>query len=347
MGDTPVPFRVPCFRQAENVLAPVFVGVIERPIIIEEGSMDSSPETTGAFKALSNNLASTVDLASRAVVETNAGRRLRSSGVHWREGTVVTVSHALRHEDDVSVTVADGRTLVDKLAGRDPGSDLAVLTIDGTGIPVANIAEPSSSRVGQLVLSLGRADAFTSAGLGIICSFGGPWRTWRGALIDQMIRPDIGLYHGFSGGPLVDSRGLVLGINTSGLSPSSALTVPASTVNRVMDELLKTGRVPRGFLCVGLSPVKIPRRIVEAHRLSTAAGLIVVTVEPDGPADKAGLLVGDMLAALNGITVAETDDVQSVLDPELIGKTVTASIIRGGLPIQVEITVAQRPGKSC
>ena len=139
----------------------------------------------------------------------------------------------------------------------------------------------------------------------------------------------------------------MLGINTSGLSRSSALTVPASTVNRVMDELLKTGSVSRGFLGVGLYAVKIPRRIVEAHGLSTSAGLIVVTVEPDGPADKAGLLVGDMLVALNGIAVAETDDVQSVLDPELIGKTVTASIIRGGSPMQVEITVAQRPGRRC
>src|SRR5262245_66311715 len=114
--------------------------------------MDSlSPEATGAMEAFSNNLAATVELAGRAVVETNAGRRLRSSGVHWREGTVVTVSHALRHEDDVSVTVADGRTLVAKLAGRDPGSDLAVLTIDGTGIPVANIAEHYTARVGYAV----------------------------------------------------------------------------------------------------------------------------------------------------------------------------------------------------
>src|SRR5262249_25619444 len=162
-------------------------------------------------------------------VEINGGRRLRSSGVHWREGGVATVSHALRHEDDVRGTIAGGQTLAAKLAGRDPRSDLAVLTIDGAGIPVANNAEPSSARVGRLVLSIGRADGLTSASLGIIGLIGGPWRTWRGALIDKLIRPDIGLYHGFSGGPLVDAMGLVLGINTAGLSRSSALTIPAST----------------------------------------------------------------------------------------------------------------------
>src|SRR5262249_4533722 len=206
--------------------------------------MDSqSPDATGALEAFSNNLAATVELASRAVVEINAGRRLRSSGVHWRQGIVITVSHTLRHEEDVSVTAPDGRTLAAKLTGRDPGSDLAVFTIDGAGIPVASPADASSLKVGQLVLSIGRADALASASLGIISLIGPPWRTWRGALIDRLIRPDVGLYHGFSGGPLVDARGMALGINTSGLSRSSAVTVPVSTVNRVMDELLKTGRV--------------------------------------------------------------------------------------------------------
>jgi S1-C subfamily serine protease len=299
------------------------------------------------MEAFSNNLAAAVGLAGAAVVEINAGRRLRSSGVHWRQDTVVTVSHALRHEEDVAVTGADGRTLVARLTGRDPGSDLAVLSVDGAGIPLAKTSEPTPPRVGQLVLSIGRADGLPSASLGIIGLIGGPWRTWRGALIDQLIRPDVGLYNGFSGGLLVDASGGALGINTSGLSRSAPLTIPSSTVNRVIDELLKTGRISRGFLGVGLYSVKIPRRIVEAHGLSKAVGLIVVNVEPDGPADKAGLLVGDILLALNGIDVTETDDVQCVLDPDLIGKTVTASIIRGGSPLQVEIIVAQRPRRGC
>src|SRR5262249_31409560 len=163
--------------------------------------MDSqSPNITGPIEALSNNLAAVIDLAGGAVVEINSGRRLRSSGVHWRQGTVVTVSHALRHDEDLRVTVAGGRTLIARLTGRDSGSDLSVLAIDGADIPLATSRDTSQARVGQLVLSIGRADGLPSASVGIIGSIGGPWRTWRGALIDQLIRPDLGLYHGFSGG---------------------------------------------------------------------------------------------------------------------------------------------------
>jgi len=307
----------------------------------------SSPEIAGSLGELSNNIAATVDLVSRAVVEINAGRRLRASGVHWRQGAIVTVSHALKHDEDLSVTAVGGRTLAARFVGRDPSSDLAILSIDGTDVQVAQTAGPSAAKVGQLVLAVGRADGLTCASLGIIGMVGGPWRSWRGALIDQLIRPEVGLYHGFSGGPLVDAGGLVLGINTAGLSRGSALTIPAATVDRVTGELSKTGKVSRGFLGVGLYAVRIPSRIVEAHGLSTSAALIVVNVEPDGPADKAGLLVGDMLVALNGIAVKETDDVQAVLDPELIGKSVKASIIRGGSPLEIEITVAQRDRRIC
>jgi serine protease DegQ len=310
--------------------------------------MDSlSSEVTGPLAALSNTLAAVVEYAGRAVVEINAGRRLRSSGVHWRPGTIVTVAHALRHDEDIRITIAGGHALPARLVGRDPGSDLAVLSIDGSELPVTRLAEPSSARVGELALAIGRRNGLASASLGIISLIDGAWRTWRGGLIDQLIRPDMALYHGFSGGPLVDARGLTIGINTSGLSRSAALTIPAVTVNRITDQLSKTGRVARGFLGLGLYAVRIPRRIVEANGLSTATGLIIVNVEPDGPADKAGLLVGDMLTALNGVSVKETDDVQSALDPELIGKAVTASIIRGGLPIEVAVTVGERPSKSC
>ena len=310
--------------------------------------MDSLlPHDTGPLEALSNGLAATVESAGGSVIEINAGRRLRSSGVHWRQGAIVTVAHALRHDEVITVTHAGGRTLQASLIGRDPGSDLAVLSFDGSGIPTAKTAEGASSAVGHLVVAIGRADGIACASLGIISLIAGPWRTWRGGLIDQLIRPDIRLYHGFSGGPLVNALGQTLGINTSGLSRSAALTIPVATVNRVTDELLKTGRVSRGFLGVGLYAVKIPRQIVEAHKLSTAAGLIIVSVEPDGPADKAGLLVGDVLVALNAAAVIETDDVQSALDPELIGKPITASIIRGGLPLEVAIIVAERPRKRC
>lgn len=309
--------------------------------------MDSLSENKGPLQGFSDSLAATVESAGSSVVEINAGRRLRSSGVHWRQGIVVTVSHALKHDEDVSVSGAGGLELRARIAGRDPGSDLAALSIDGGNIPVTKIANPESVRVGQLVLAIGRCDGFAAASLGIIGSIGGSWRTWRGAPIDQLIRPDVGLIRGFSGGPLVNAEGVALGINTAGLSRTSPLTIPASTVNRVVDQLIKAGRVSRGFLGVGLYAVKIPRRIVEAHGLPTSAALIIVNVEPDGPADKAGLVVGDMLVALNGHPVSDTDDVQGALDPDSIGKPVTAAIIRGGSPLNMEIIVAERPRRVC
>jgi len=310
--------------------------------------MDSlSMEGRGPLQSFSDSLAATIELAGSSVVEINAGRRVRSSGVHWRQGVVVTVSHALKHDEDVIVTGAGGLELRAKLAGRDPGSDLAALSIDGGNVPVTKMAEPASIKVGRLVLAIGRADGLAAASIGIISSIGGAWRTWRGAPIDQLIRPDVGLFYGFSGGPLVDVAGLALGINTTGLSRTAPLTIPASTVNRVVDELIKAGKVSRGFLGVGLYAVKVPRRIVEAHGLPTTAALIIVNVEADGPADKAGLVVGDMLVALNGRPVSDTDDVQGALDPELVGKPMTAAIIRGGSPLNVEITVAERPRRAC
>jgi S1-C subfamily serine protease len=306
----------------------------------------SSPEVTGPAAALSNSFSAAVELAGKSVVEINSGRRFRASGVHWRQGTIVTAAHALRHEEDIKVTIAGGRSLPAKLAGRDGGSDLAVLSLDAAELPVTQIAG-SSPAVGQVVLAVGRVDGLASASLGIVSLITGPWRTWRGALIDQLIRPDIALYHGFSGGPLVDAQGQTIGINTSGLSRYSAVTIPASTINRVADELSKTGRVARGFLGLGLYGVRIPRRIMEAQGLASAAGLIIVNVEPDGPADKAGLLVGDLLIALNGVPVKETEDVQAALDPDLTGKPVVASILRGGLPLEVSITVGERPHRRC
>jgi S1-C subfamily serine protease len=309
--------------------------------------MDSLPEGRGSLQSFSDSLAGVVESAGNSVVEINTGRRLRSSGVHWRQGIVVTVSHALKHDEDIRITGAGGFELRARIAGRDPGSDLAAVSIDSANIPVAKAAEQASLRVGQVVLAIGRSDGLAAASFGIISWIGGAWRTWRGAPIDHLIRPDVGLIPGFSGGPLVDAEGFVLGINTAGLSRTAPLTVPVSSVNRVVDELVKAGKVSRGFLGVGLYGVKIPRRVVEAHGLTTAAGLVIVNVELDGPADKAGLVVGDILVALNGHPVSETDDVQGALDPESIGKAVTASIIRGGSPLNVEITVAERRRRAC
>ena len=300
------------------------------------GVMASSTQSLPAF---SDALADAVAAAGRSVVAIHARHRIPSSGVLWRPGILVTADHTLRRSEEITVTLPDNREATATLAGRDPGSDLAVLKIDAPGVDAAKTAPAASLKTGHLVLAIGRRGANgVSASLGVIGALSGPWRTWRGGQIEQFIRPDVSLYPGFSGGPLVNTEGEVLGINTSALTRGMGVTVPASTVNRVADELLKRGHIARGYLGVGLHPVQLP----DSH-----TGLIVLSVAPGGPAAKAGIFVGDVLVSIEGKTISDTDDVQTHLGSESIGKALKATIIRGGQTIEVAITPEERPRGGC
>jgi S1-C subfamily serine protease len=209
---------------------------------------------------------------------------------------------------------------------------------------VAKLGNPSTLKLGQIVLAVGHGgNRGHFAGLGIVGGLGGPWRTWRGAEIERFIRPDLSLYPGFSGSALVDTQGLVVGINTTGLSRRSPLTIPTSTVHDVVGELLKKGRIARGFLGVGLQPVYLPDSLKHKLKLESQNGVILLGVEPDGPADEAGFLIGDVLLELDGKTMAKISDVQDILAPEYVGKTIKASLIRGGNSVECSITIGERP----
>lgn len=302
-----------------------------------------SSETTGALLALSNDLANAVERVSRAVVAINARQRIPSSGVYWRPGVVVTAAHTIRGNEEITMTLPDGRTAPARLAGLDPSTDLAVLKVEAVPLEVPDIGDASLLKVGHLVLAVGRSgERGPSASLGVVSAVSGAWRTWRGGQIDQFIRLDLTLYPGFSGGPLVHGQRQVVGINTSGLSRSAPVSIPSSTVNRVTDTLLERGHIARGYLGVGLYPVRLPDALKNALKLPSQGGVVVLSVEPNGPADKAGLLIGDVLIGLDDTPVNDTDDVQAVLGPERVGKTVRASIVRGGTPAELTITVGER-----
>jgi S1-C subfamily serine protease len=306
--------------------------------------VSSSTETDSPLLRLSNSLADAVEQVGHSTVSVNARGRLPSSGVHWRSGVIVTADHTVERDDNLTITLPNGTDLPAKLAGRDAGTDLAVLKIEGADLPVAEIADAASLRVGHVVVAVARpGEAGLSASWGAISTIGGPYRTWSGGNVDQLVRPDLTLYPGFSGGPLVDAQGQVVGINTSGLSRSMTLAIPVATVNRVVEQLLTKGRIARGYLGLGMQPVRLPDKVKNDLNLPSNGGLIVVSVEAGGPAEKAGVLMGDVILSLDGKPVTDTHDVQSVLDPDRVGKTIPVRILRGGAPADLSVTVGERP----
>jgi S1-C subfamily serine protease len=307
------------------------------------GPTTTTPPTSGVLESLSNDLAGAVERAGQSIVAIHARRRIPASGIHWRPGIIVAAHHTIQREEDITISLADGTTVAATLAGRDPTTDLAVLKVNEAKVPVASLADDAAIRVGALVLALGRPGNAVTASLGVISTAGGEWRTWHGGTIDRFVRLDISIYDGFSGGPLVDASGRVLGVNTSGLSRGAALAIPVATVNRVVDQLVKTGRVSRGYLGLGMQAVRLPAALVERLSLPNDLGLMVVSAEPGGPGDTAGILIGDVLIAIADKPVGDPAEVLSLLGGDQIGKAVSTRIIRAGEPKGMSITIGERP----
>jgi S1-C subfamily serine protease len=287
--------------------------------------------------ALSNELAAVVERVAGAVVAVDARARFSSSGAFWRPGVIVTAEHTVRREEEITVTLPDGTSAPATLAGSDPGTDVAVLKVDRTGFGPIPLAKGTPSP-GNLALAIGRSpDSGVNATMGILSAVSGGWRTWRGGRLDNYIRLDLTLYPGSSGSAVIDTAGEVIGIATSALSRIAGVAIPASTVNRVVDEILSRGRVSRGYLGVGLQPVELP----DHHK-----GLIVLSLEKEGPAAKAGVLIGDILLSLGGSAVGDTDDIQTALESHAVGQAVAAAVLRGGESRNISITVGERPRRS-
>jgi S1-C subfamily serine protease len=311
----------------------------------ESDEVDATNSNSGAsLVALSNDLAAAAERGSRFTVAVNARQRIPSAGVIWRPGIVVTAAHSIKREHDVHVTLPDGSTVGAKVAGRDDGTDIAVLKLDdGGGVP-AETSEASALKVGHFVLALARdGDGDLNASFGAVSALSGPWRTWRGGQIDRFVRLDLTLYPGFSGGPLVDAHGRVAGINTSGLARNASLTIPASSVNRIARELIEKGRVPRGYLGVGMQPVALTGALRTSLNTAAKTAVIVLSIAPGSPAETAGLMIGDVVVALDGSPVTAIEDIQAVLGADRIGSTLPATVVRGGRIENVSITVGEWP----
>ena len=290
---------------------------------------------------LSNDLAAAVERAGQVVFGVNARTRLGSTGVHWRSGLIVTANHTVRVDEDITVTRPDGRAIAATVAGRDPAIDIAVLKVDAPDVAVADLGESNAVRVGHLVLAVGRGPCASGGVVSAIGEGRGP-RSAGGALFSL----DLTLYPGFSGGPLVNAQGQVIGVNSSGTSRHLQLAIPSAAVTRVVDELVRRGRLARPYLGVGTQPVSLPEALRQRFNLEQPTAVIVVAVQPSSPAASAGLLMGDIVVSLDGTSITDPGDLASVLRPDHVGEEMTVSVLRGGEPRDIRITVGERPRRS-
>ena len=290
---------------------------------------------------LSTALAETVALAGNSVVRVEGRSRMPASGFAWfPDGVIITAHHVLERDDSISIGTANGQTVPATLVGRDPTTDLAVLRAQAAGLAPPGLTPPEDVRVGNLALALGRPGKTVQATLGIISALGGSWRTRAGGLIDRYLQTDAVMYPGFSGGPLVDASGHVVGLNTSALLRSVTVSVPLPTIRRVVETLLAHGRVRRGYLGVGAQVVRLSEALEQQHGQET--GLLVVTVDPDSPAQQGGLLQGDTILALDGQPVRHLDDLLGLLSAESVGTKLPVRIVRGGRAKELTATIGER-----
>ena len=298
-----------------------------------------------ALQNLSNDLAGAVERAGRGVVAIHARHRIPSSGIVWRAGVIAAASHTVKHDRDVAVTLPDGTRARASVAGRDPGTDIVVLRLDdGASAEPVEIAPDEALRVGALVLAVGRpgSEGVTTS-LGVVSAINGPWRTWAGGDIDRFVRLDLAVYDGFSGGPLVDATGRVLGLNCSALARGMAVTIPAATVTRVVDALLTRGHVARGWLGVAMQPVRLSPALAERLGIQSGRGVLIVQVEPDGPAERAGLMLGDVIVSVDGAAIESPEDVAAFIGAGRVGTSLDVRVVRAGAEQHVAVTVGERP----
>ncbi|GAB4481798.1 MAG: trypsin-like peptidase domain-containing protein [Anaerolineae bacterium] len=318
----------------------------------------------------SDALAGLVERAAASLVRVEARRRLPASGIVWAEdGVIVTAHHVVARDEEIRVGLPGGEIVTAALVGRDPSTDIAVLRAETGGLTAPAWAEPESLRVGHLVLALGRPGRGPQATLGVISALGEGWQALppmfgpsmppgpppgrgrgRGrhhhmhppapGMLEHTIQTDVVMYPGFSGGPLIDMAGQVIGLNTSALLRGISLTLAAPTLRRVVGDLLTHGRMRRGYLGVGAQPARLPEAL--ATELGQETGLLVVSVEPGSPAERAGLLLGDTLLAVDGHPVRGLEELLGLLTGDRVGREVPIRILRGGELRELTVTIGER-----
>ncbi|HYP77743.1 MAG TPA: trypsin-like peptidase domain-containing protein [Polyangiaceae bacterium] len=297
--------------------------------------------SSNAAQELSNALADAVERVSASVVRVETGRRRPASGLIWSaEGLVVTSAHGLEREEGLEVSLETGQAQPATLLGSDPSSDIAVLRIEATpGLPVAERAPGESIRRGQLVLALSRPGRTIRSTLGVVSALSDQWRAPSGGKIERYIQSDVGIEAGFSGGALIDASGRVIGLNSAALLRGSALTLAVVTVERVVNALLSHGQIQRGYLGVSSTAARLPPTLAESS--GQRAGLVVTGLQPGGPAENAGVFLGDVLLSLDGEPLESIADLQAALE-ERAQRSVALRVLRAGQAQELLVTPSVR-----
>lgn len=299
----------------------------------------STPSTLLQF---SDELAALVEKAGQSVVLVSARRRQPASGVVYAPGLVLTADHVIQREENIAVELSGGEQISALLAGRDPARDLALLRLEKTtGQPA--LPSRTSPKPGSLVLAIARPDSGGfQASLGMVMSVSGPIRRGHSALFDTIIRASVTPYPGFSGGALVDMDGNLLGLNTSGLAMGLLLTIPTAAAWEAAAMLEAHGRIRRAYLGVRSQPVPLAPAQQGALGRPQAAALLLVGVEPESPAQKAGLLVGDLLASLDDKLLIDPEDLQIALSGDRVGAEGLLEILRGEQRLERKVLFGER-----
>jgi S1-C subfamily serine protease len=294
------------------------------------------------FSLLSDALADVVASGAGATVLVNGRNRMPASGIAYQADLVLTADHVVERDEDILIVTPEGEQLKATLAGRDPGSDLALLRLEKPALKPAGVSKVEP-RVGQLTLALARPSLEgVQASMGIISAIGGPVRNSRGGLLNRYLQAEVNPLPGFSGGPLLDAESQVLGLNTSGLAGGLLITIPVSTAWSVGEILAKHGRIRRGYLGIRSQSAKVPESVQESLGSRQEYGLLLVGIEESGPAEAAGLMVGDMITAINGNRVCDPDDLWVQLSGDVVDSSIPVEVLRGGQKMTIAVKIAER-----
>ncbi|MBC8508168.1 MAG: trypsin-like peptidase domain-containing protein [Anaerolineales bacterium] len=293
------------------------------------------------FVEISKAMADAVNNAGNSVVLVNARRRRPSSGIVYAPDLVLTAEHAVERDENISVVLSDGQEVPVEVAGRDPGSDLALLKLTEAKLTPAETT-PSEPSVGELVLALGRpTPSGVEASLGVVSGVDGPAHSRRG-MIDRFIRTDAIPLPGFSGGALINAEGLILGINTSGLSHGMLLSIPSSIAWKTAQSLAEHGSIKRGYLGVQSQYVELPSASQEALGREQSSGLLLTHIEEGSPSADGDLMVGDIIVGVAGSPVPNHDTLLVKLSGDVVGKSTPIEILRGGQPQSADVVIGER-----